>query len=101
SATLPGASSVRLTFLAAGHMAWTGIAAAALYVAAQTRRRRAMLQFVGAFVGAVVLHTLWDSAGSLIGTAVVAVISLGALAYTAHRAGRGAAPRTVAYGGPV
>jgi RsiW-degrading membrane proteinase PrsW (M82 family) len=85
----------------AGHMAWTGIAAAAVYAATQTRGRREILQFVGAFVGAVVLHTLWDSSGSLIGTAVVAVISLGALAYTAHRAGRGTAPRTVAYGGPV
>ena len=52
-------------------------------------------------ITAVVLHTLWDSSGSLIGTAVVAVISLGALAYSAHRAGREAAPRTVAYGGPV
>ncbi len=35
----------------AGHMAWTGIAAAALYAAAATRRRREILQFVGAFVG--------------------------------------------------
>ena len=47
----------------AGHMAWTGIAAAALYAAAATRRRREILQFVGAFVVAVVLHTLWDSHG--------------------------------------
>ncbi len=29
----------------AGHMAWTGIAAAALYAAAATRRRREILQF--------------------------------------------------------
>jgi len=34
----------------------------------------------------VVLHTLWDSQSSLIGTAVVAVASLGMLAWTAHRA---------------
>ena len=70
----------------AGHMAWTGIAAAALYAAAATGRRREILQFVGAFVGAVVLHTLWDSMSSLIGTAVVAVLSLGFLGYTVHRA---------------
>jgi protease PrsW len=72
----------------AGHMAWTGIAAAALYAAAATRGRREILRFVGAFVVAVVLHTLWDSQSSLIGTAVVAVASLGMLAWTAHRAAR-------------
>ncbi len=75
----------------AGHMAWTGVAAAALYAAAATGGRREILQFVGAFAGAVVLHTLWDSQDSLVGTAVVAVASLGLLALTAHRAGRGAA----------
>ena len=70
----------------AAHMAWTGIAAAALYAAAATRRRREILQFVAAFAGAVVLHTLWDSQSSLIGTAVVAVLSLGLLTFTAYRA---------------
>jgi protease PrsW len=70
----------------AGHMAWTGIAAAALYATAAARHRRRFLHFVGAFVVAVVLHTLWDSQSSLIGTAVVAVASLGLLAWTAHRA---------------
>ena len=68
--------------------AGTGIAAAALYAAAATRRRREVLHFVGAFVVAVVLHTLWGSQSSLIGTAVVAVASLGILAFTAHRAAR-------------
>jgi RsiW-degrading membrane proteinase PrsW (M82 family) len=76
----------------AGHMAWTGIAAAALYDAAATRRRREILQFAGAFVVAVVLHTLWDSQNSIVGTAVVAVASLGLLAFTAHRAARQADP---------
>jgi RsiW-degrading membrane proteinase PrsW (M82 family) len=78
----------------AGHMAWTGVAAAALYAAAATRGRREILRFVGAFAVAVVLHTLWDSQDSLVGTAVVAVASLGLLALTAHRAGRTAAGRT-------
>ncbi len=72
----------------AGHMAWTGIAAAALYAAAATRARRDILRFGGAFAVAVVLHTLWDSQDSLVGTAVVALASLGVLALTAHRAGR-------------
>jgi RsiW-degrading membrane proteinase PrsW (M82 family) len=82
----------------AGHMAWTGIAAAALYGAAATRRRRDLVRFLGAFVLAVVLHTLWDGQGSLVGTAVVAVASLGLLGLTAHRAGRADARRPVAHG---
>ena len=61
-------------------------------IVAATRRRREILQFVGAFVVAVVLHTLWDSQNSLIGTAVVAVASLGLLAFTAHRAAGQADP---------
>jgi hypothetical protein len=40
----------------------------------------------------VVLHTLWDSQNSIVGTAVVAVASLGLLAFTAHRAARQADP---------
>ena len=68
----------------AGHMAWTGITAAALY--AMAAGRASFLRFAATFVVAVVLHTLWDSMGSLIGTTVVAVLSLGLLAYTAHRA---------------
>lgn len=74
----------------AGHMAWTGITAAALYAVAA--RRGSVLRFLAAFVVAVVLHTLWDSSGSLIGTAAVAVASLGLLAWTAHRAAHDADP---------
>jgi RsiW-degrading membrane proteinase PrsW (M82 family) len=69
----------------AGHMAWTGITAAALFAAAAggwTGRRVAA--FVGAFVLAVALHTLWDSQSSLIGMAVVAVVSLVGLGWTVH-----------------
>jgi hypothetical protein len=35
---------------------------------------------------------VWDSQNSIIGTAVVAVASLGLLAFTAHRAARQADP---------
>lgn len=75
----------------AGHMAWTGITAAALFAAAEARwRARAVAGFAGAFVGAVALHAAWDSQGSLVGTAVVALVSLVALGWTVHRAaGRG------------
>lgn len=70
----------------AGHMAWTGIAATALYAAAAAGwRARRTGTFVGAFAVAVALHALWDSQASLIGTAVVAVLSLGLLGWTVHR----------------
>ncbi|GAA2876858.1 PrsW family intramembrane metalloprotease [Pseudonocardia halophobica] len=75
----------------AGHMAWTGIAATALFAAAQSGwRGRAIGRFVAAFVLAVALHTLWDSQSSLIGTAIVAIVSLAALGWTVHRVARSA-----------
>jgi RsiW-degrading membrane proteinase PrsW (M82 family) len=70
----------------AGHMAWTGIAATALYAAAESGwTGRRVVGFVGAFILAVALHTAWDSQSSLIGTAVVAIVSLVALGWTVHR----------------
>lgn len=70
----------------AAHMAWTGITAAALFAAAESGwAARKVGMFVGAFVLAVALHTAWDSAPSLVWTAVVAVVSLGALGATVHR----------------
>jgi RsiW-degrading membrane proteinase PrsW (M82 family) len=73
----------------AGHMAWTGIAATALYAAAASGwKARRVGEFVVAFVVAVSLHALWDSQSSLIGTGVVAVLSLATLGWTAHRVHR-------------
>ena len=70
----------------AGHMAWTGIAATALYTAAASGwRRRRVAEFAVAFLVAVALHALWDSQSTLVGTGVVAVCSLLALAWTVHR----------------
>ncbi len=70
----------------AGHMAWTGIAAGALFAAAESGwTRRKVIEFLGAFALAVGLHTAWDSSSSLIGTGVVALISLVALGWTVHR----------------
>jgi RsiW-degrading membrane proteinase PrsW (M82 family) len=74
----------------AGHMAWTGITAAALFTAALAGGRHRVGRFVAAFVLAVVLHGLWDSQSTLIGMGVVAVVSLAALAWTVHRVHRGA-----------
>ena len=70
----------------AGHMAWTGISATALYAAAEAGwSGRRVGGLLGAFVLAVALHTAWDSQESLIGTAIVAVVSLAALGWTVHR----------------
>jgi RsiW-degrading membrane proteinase PrsW (M82 family) len=75
-------------------MAWTGIAATALYAAAESGwTGRKVGGFLGAFILAVALHTAWDSQSSLIGTAVVAIVSLGALGWTVHRTAT--APRRV------
>jgi protease PrsW len=75
----------------AGHMAWTGIAAAALFAAVESGwAARKAAGFVGAAALAVTLHALWDSRTSIAGTAVVAVASLAALGWTVHRAARSA-----------
>ena len=74
----------------AGHMAWTGITAAALFTAATTRGHHRFFRFAATFVLAVALHALWDSQTSLIGTAVIAVASLAVLAWTVHRVHRAA-----------
>lgn len=70
----------------AAHMAWTGLAAAALwYAATQGWRAAALLRFLGTYVLVVVLHTAWDTAGSTVVYLVLSVISLALLAVTSHR----------------
>jgi RsiW-degrading membrane proteinase PrsW (M82 family) len=67
-------------------LAWTGISATALYAAAESGwTGRRVGGFVGAIAAAIALHTAWDSQESLIGTAVVAAVSLAALGWTVHR----------------
>jgi RsiW-degrading membrane proteinase PrsW (M82 family) len=70
----------------AAHMAWTGIAAAALWHAADERwRGRAFGGFIATFVVAVALHTIWDSVNSTVLYAILALISLALLGWSAHR----------------
>ena len=70
----------------AAHMAWTGLAAAALWRAAiEHWRLRAVGRFAVVFLVAVGLHTAWDAAPSLWTDLVVAAISLVLLWWTAHR----------------
>lgn len=50
----------------AAHLAWTGIAATALWLAAQEKwNARALRRFVLAAAGVVLLHTLWELADSV------------------------------------
>lgn len=83
----------------AGHVAWTGITTAALWqIPTASRRGRAVLVLIGAFVGSVILHALWDGTGSVIVRALVGVISFGALLVVVHRSRR---PRSHSPAAPV
>jgi protease PrsW len=69
----------------AAHMAWTGIAAAALWDAGAHRfRGSAVARFAGAFAAVVALHTVWDTVASTVGYVVVSLISLVLLVGTSH-----------------
>ena len=70
----------------AAHMAWTGLIAAALWRAADQRwHAGALARLAGVYLLAVALHTTWDSAVDPRGYLIIALISLVALAVTAHR----------------
>jgi RsiW-degrading membrane proteinase PrsW (M82 family) len=68
----------------AGHTAWTGLTAGALWAFIASPSGKRFLEFLGTFAGAVVLHTCWDSFPHLYTYVVLAVISLGWL-FTALR----------------
>jgi RsiW-degrading membrane proteinase PrsW (M82 family) len=73
----------------AGHVAWTGMTAAALFaIGTSTRQGRAALRFVLTFVGAVLLHAAWDGSNSLIVHVLVAVVSVSGLLVVIHRTRR-------------
>jgi protease PrsW len=70
----------------AAHMAWTGLAAAALWRAAVLHwSRPAIGRFLGAYVIVVALHTAWDSAGRTAVYVALSAISLALLTVTSHR----------------
>ncbi len=85
----------------AGHVAWTGLTAAALWrVPTAERKGRAVAAVLGTFVAAVLLHAAWDGSNSLVVHLLVGIISFGALLLvirrSQHRLGsgyhRGSAP---------
>jgi len=61
----------------AGHTAWTGLTAGALWAFIATPTGKRLLEFVATFAGAVVLHTCWDTFPGLIVFLVLAIVSLG------------------------
>jgi RsiW-degrading membrane proteinase PrsW (M82 family) len=70
----------------AAHMAWTGLAGAALWRAATEHWRfRAIVRFVVVFMIVVALHAAWDSTGGGWAHIGLAVASLGLLVGTVYR----------------
>jgi RsiW-degrading membrane proteinase PrsW (M82 family) len=69
----------------AGHTAWTGLTAGALWALLAAPGTKRALEFIGTFVGAVVLHTLWDTFPGGIAFVAVALTSLGWLFWALHR----------------
>ncbi|HET6484690.1 MAG TPA: PrsW family intramembrane metalloprotease [Actinoplanes sp.] len=61
----------------AGHTAWTGLTAGALWAVIAAPSLRRVLAFIGTFAGAVVLHTAWDTFASPVAYVILAIISLG------------------------
>jgi RsiW-degrading membrane proteinase PrsW (M82 family) len=69
----------------AGHTAWTGLTAGALWALVAAPGGKRLLEFIGTFIGAVILHTLWDTFSGPITFVVLAVVSLGWLFWALHR----------------
>jgi RsiW-degrading membrane proteinase PrsW (M82 family) len=70
----------------AAHMAWTGLAGAALWRAATEHWRfRAIVRFVVVYMIVVALHAAWDSTGGGWAHIGLAVASLGLLVGTVYR----------------
>ena len=70
----------------AGHAAWTGLAAAALWWAhAERWRPRGLVVVVGTFLLVVVLHILWVATTAWYGYLIVGIISFALLMVQTHR----------------
>ena len=78
----------------AAHMAWTGLTAAALW--RWVRLGHGLWWFLGTYVVAVVLHTIWDSVGGLAVYVVLAIVAFVLLLVVAHRLSHPAAARHTA-----
>jgi protease PrsW len=85
-AVVDGVLFVRGILSPAAHMAWTGLAAAALWRAAVLHwRPRALGRFLAAYLVVVALHAGWDMAGSTAVYVVLSAVSLVLLTVTSQR----------------
>jgi RsiW-degrading membrane proteinase PrsW (M82 family) len=88
-AALDSTLLLRALLSPAGHVAWTGMTAAALFaIGTSPVKGRAFFRFVLTFVGAVLLHAAWDGSNNLIVHVLVAVISVAGLLVVIHRTRR-------------
>jgi RsiW-degrading membrane proteinase PrsW (M82 family) len=96
--TVDGVLLLRGLLSPAAHMAWTGLAAAALWAAAARRwRAGALVRFVLVYLLAVGLHVTWDTIHPGVAYIVLACIGLGLLTATTRqlsREARGEVPAT-------
>ncbi|MEV6492103.1 PrsW family intramembrane metalloprotease [Actinoplanes sp. NPDC051633] len=69
----------------AGHTAWTGLTAGALWAFIASPVFKRFLEFAATFAGAVILHTLWDTFSGALVFVILGIISLGWLFWALHR----------------
>ena len=69
----------------AGHTAWTGLTCGALWALISSPSGKRVLALIGTFIGAVALHTAWDTFGGVIPFIILAILSLGWLFLALHR----------------
>lgn len=69
----------------AGHTAWTGLTCGALWALVASPTGKKMLAFIATFIGAVAMHTAWDTFQGVIPFIVLAILSLGWLFGALHR----------------
>jgi RsiW-degrading membrane proteinase PrsW (M82 family) len=83
---IEGLLLLRVALDPAGHAAWTGLAATALWWAhAQRWRPRGLAVAVGTFVLVVALHTLWVAINAWYGYLIVGIVSFALLVGQTHR----------------
>nr|WP_232531256.1 PrsW family glutamic-type intramembrane protease [Microlunatus antarcticus] len=88
-AALDSTLLLRALLSPAGHVAWTGMTAAALFaIGTSTVKGRAFFRFVATFIGAVLLHAAWDGSNILVVHVLVAVVSVVGLLVVIHRTRR-------------
>jgi RsiW-degrading membrane proteinase PrsW (M82 family) len=69
----------------AGHTAWTGLTCGALWALVASPSGKKVLAFIATFIGAVAMHTAWDTFGGTVPFIILAVLSLGWLFLALHR----------------